>query len=199
MTNVRQLDILFIGDSLTEYWTTDAPESWQGEFGSLKVVNLGRAGDTTSDALERLHNARLEHLAPRVTVVLIGTNDISLRDGSPVDIAERTGQILRLLRDKMPSTKVLLLGVLPREYSPASPVRETVRAVNDELTKLADDKHVFFLDIKDGFIDSNGIIPTSLMYDGVHLSEEGYAIWAEKMRAPLHSLLSQRAAIHDPG
>lgn len=194
MSNPRPLDILLVGDSLMEYWSNDAPDSWQAEFGSRKVVNLGRAGDTTSDALTRLQEAKLELLAPKVTIVLIGTNDISFNDGSPVEIAERAAGIVDLIIEKIPKTKVLWLGVLPRDYSPLASVRETVRQVNAELALQAKKRKVRYLDIGDKFIDKDGFIPSSLMYDGIHLSDEAYAIWAENMRDTLDEMLAAATA-----
>ena len=187
--NPRPLDVLFVGDSITEYWQSDAPEVWQQEFGRLRCVNLGVAGDTTSDVLERMMTARLEQLAPKVTVLLIGTNDISLNDGTPHEIAGRTKLILQILQEKMPQTKVLLIGVLPREYSPHSPVRDTIRQVNDELSTFEDAKSVSYLDISAGYLDENGIIPLALMPDSLHLSDEGYSVWATEMRDTLKTLL----------
>ncbi|HEY9784718.1 MAG TPA: GDSL-type esterase/lipase family protein, partial [Candidatus Obscuribacterales bacterium] len=187
--NRRSVDVLFIGDSLTEYWPTDAPAVWQAEFGHLRCVNLGVAGDTTSDVLARLQTAKLDHLDARVTVLLIGTNDISLGDGAPSDITRRVRSIVDLIRGKMPNSKLLLMAVFPRDYSPHAAVRETVRRLNSELVKIADEQSVFFLDIGQAFIDRDGFIPKTLMPDGVHLSEEGYAIWAENMRSQLQSLM----------
>ena len=57
-------------------------------------------------------------------------------------------------------------------------------------TKLNDDEHVFYLDIGEKFLDSNGQIPTDVMKDGLHPSTKGYEIWAEAVKEPLEKMLA---------
>jgi lysophospholipase L1-like esterase len=52
---------------------------------------------------------------------------------------------------------------------------------------------VRYLDIGDRFVLPDGTISRDVMPDGLHLSPEGYRIWADAMRPALDDLLSPPA------
>jgi beta-glucosidase len=81
-----------------------------------------------------------------------------------------------------------LLGIFPRS-SADNPVRVTIAEINESISKLHDDKRVFYLDIGDTFLDADGNIPEDVMSDGLHPSTKGYEIWAEAVKMPLARLL----------
>src|SRR3954470_23322484 len=60
------LDIYFLGDSLTEFRPVLGKESWTKEFGKLRVLNCGVAGDTTQNILHRLTHGEFDRIAPKV-------------------------------------------------------------------------------------------------------------------------------------
>jgi len=65
-------DLLFIGDSITDYWPKRGPDSW-AKLAQYKPLNLGVSGDRTEHVLWRLEHGELEGLSPKVTVIMIGT------------------------------------------------------------------------------------------------------------------------------
>ncbi len=87
----------------------------------------------------------------------------------------------------MPSTKILLLGVLPRAGHDAE---ARVEDINKQISKFSDDKHVFYLDMADKFQDSPGKEKAGLYTDTVHLTKEGYQVWYETMEPTLKKLLT---------
>jgi lysophospholipase L1-like esterase len=60
------------------------------------------------------------------------------------------------------------------------------------LSKLADGKDVFWLDIGHHFVTSDGLIPRDLMPDYLHLSKRGYEIWADAIEDKLSELLGDK-------
>jgi lysophospholipase L1-like esterase len=84
----------------------------------------------------------------------------------------------------MPSTKILLLGILPR----AGDLETKVQDINTIISKYNDDKHVFYLDMSDKFQDSPGKEKAGLYTDTVHLTKEGYQVWYETMEPLLKKL-----------
>jgi lysophospholipase L1-like esterase len=113
---------------------------------------------------------------------ILGTNN--LYANTPEDIAHGIKEIIRQLLVKMPSTKILLLGVLPR----AGDIEKKVQDINTLISKYNDDKHVFYLDMSDKFQDSPGKEKAGLFYDTVHLTKEGYQVWYETMEPLLKKL-----------
>jgi len=186
------IDLLFMGDSITDFWRM--PEGdYAGKpvfdkyFGDKKAANFGIAGDTTQGVLYRLQNGEGQGFSPRAVMLMIGTNN-TVRNTAP-EIAEGIGAVILELRKDFPDAKILLLGVFPRA-SAKDPLRTVIKEINQRISKLNDDEHVFYLDIGEKFLDSNGQIPTDVMKDALHPSTKGYEIWAEAVKEPLEKMLA---------
>ena len=75
---------LFLGDSITQGWNENTV--WQRFYGPRHAANFGIGGDRTQHVLWRIQNGELEGIAPKVTVLMIGTNN--LHDDTPDEIAQ---------------------------------------------------------------------------------------------------------------
>jgi lysophospholipase L1-like esterase len=113
---------------------------------------------------------------------ILGTNNLG--SNTEGDIAHGIKEIIRQLLIKMPSTKILLLGILPR----AGDIENKVHGINNQISQYNDDKHVFYLDMSNKFQDSPGKQKAGLFYDTVHLTKEGYQVWYETMETRLSIL-----------
>ncbi|HEY9869477.1 MAG TPA: GDSL-type esterase/lipase family protein [Candidatus Obscuribacterales bacterium] len=184
------IDLLFIGDSITENFQTAGKPIWNSEFSQWRTANFGISGDTTQGVYRRISQGELDGIQPRVVVLLIGTNNISAGVQSPEEIAADIKMIVEVVRNKLPETKILLLGILPRDSQPDAPVRQTIKEINNRLGALDDGRYVYFLEIGDRFTDAQGRISPDVMPDFLHLSEKGYRIWANAMRPLLRRLMS---------
>lgn len=184
------IDLLFIGDSITEYWRHEGKDVWQREFSSWKPGNFGIAGDTTHGVMWRVGNGgELVGLHPKAVVLLIGTNDISNGLEPPAAIASNVGKIVQSVKANLPQTKVIILAVFPRSRSANDPVRGVVRQLNEELAKLQNGKDILFLDIGLKFLSANGDLSPEIMPDYLHLSRKGYEVWANAMRKTLEEVM----------
>ena len=178
-------DVLFLGDSITEGWGNNAV--WKKSY--TNAVNFGIGGDTTQNVLWRIQNGELEGLAPKVVVLMIGTNNFGLHGDAPGDVAKGVAAVVRTLREKRPAAKVLLLGVFPRDEKPDTGGRKKILELNKEIAALGDKKDVVFLDIGPKFLAADGTLPKDVAPDFLHLSEKGYQIWADAMAPTLDALL----------
>ncbi len=61
--------------------------------------------------------------------------------------------------------------------------------INQVLQKLADGKNIFWVDFGHKFLAADGRIPRELMPDYLHLSGQGYEIWAESINPTLQKIL----------
>ena len=176
--------ILFIGDSITEGWTSKGRglDVWTEKYEPLGAFNMGIGGDRTENVLWRLQNGALKDIDPRLVVLLIGINNNGRGDTAP-QIAEGVQAVLAEIRKQLPEAKVLLLGIFPINPEVDSPARAKVKEVNKIIAGSADGKTVFFLDIGDAFLQPDGTISNAIMTDFVHLSPKGYQIWADAMNA----------------
>ncbi|HLY10837.1 MAG TPA: GDSL-type esterase/lipase family protein [Planctomycetota bacterium] len=181
------IDLLFVGDSITEGWGNNSV--WQKTYAPLKAANLGIGGDTTENVLWRLENGEVEGISPKAAVLLIGTNNFGLEGHSPDAVAKGVAAVVQSLRKRLPSTKILLLAIFPRDEKPGADIRKKIKTVNDQIAKLDDHKNVRFLDIGPKLSNPDGSLSKEIMPDFLHLSEKGYQIWADAMAPLLKDLM----------
>jgi len=170
------VDLIFIGDSITHGWEGQGKEVWEAYYGHRNAVNLGISGDRTQHVLWRLDNGNIDGISPKLAVVMIGTNNAA--PNQPEETAEGIKAIVEKLRTKLPQTKILLLAIFPRGENPQDPLRQKNERVNELISKLDDGEHVKFVNINSAFLTMDGTLPKEIMPDLLHPNARGYAIWA---------------------
>jgi beta-glucosidase len=184
-------DLIFIGDSITQGWEGAGKAVWDKYYGKRNAVNLGIGGDRTQHVLWRLNNGNLKGIKPKLAVIMIGTNNLG--NSPEADIAKGIGGIVKTLRKKLPKTKILLLAIFPREEKPGE-LRAKLGRINQQIAKLDDGKHVFYLDIGPKFVQPDGSLSKDIMPDFLHLSEKGYEIWAQAIEPKVAELMGDKAS-----
>ena len=191
--NAGPIDILFVGDSITQAWENSGKNVWQNYYASngRKSVNIGISGDRTQHVLWRLNEGAVKGLEPKVAVVMIGTNNSGGDRNSASEMVEGVRAVVTRLHELLPETKILLLGIFPRGEE-FNEIRGKILQVNQAVQKMEDemDGTVFYLDIGHKFLQSDGRISTEIMPDFLHLTEAGYVIWAQSIEPTLVTLLS---------
>ncbi len=187
----NDIDLLFLGDSITHSWEDTGFDVWQQFYAHRKPFNLGYAGDRTEHLIWRIQNGEVNGLSPKVIVMLIGTNNA----GHRVEPAEETAAGVKLaideLRVRLPNSKILLLAIFPRSKSPTAPMRARVNTINQQLETIADNQDIFWLDIGDSFLTQQGKLLDSVMPDYLHLNSENYKVWAKAMEPNIESLFAK--------
>jgi lysophospholipase L1-like esterase len=182
------VDVLFLGDSITQGWEGAGKAAWAERFEPLKAANFGIGGDQTQHVLWRITTGtELEGISPKVAVLMIGTNNLG--GHSEEQIAAGIEAIVKELRKRQPKTKVLLLGIFPRAEKATAPPRAKIKKINETIAKLDDGEHVKFLDIGEKFLEADGSLAKAIMPDFLHLSPKGYQIWADAIGPTLKELL----------
>lgn len=182
------IGVLFFGDSIMAGWHARGKDVFKERFDNDKYqpANFSISGNKTQHVLWRIVNGELDGIHPKVVVVMIGTNN---GQKPAEDIARGVTAIVNAIREKLPDTKILLLGIFPRGEKADDPIRAKLKAVNQTIAKLDDGQHVFHLDIGDKFIQPDGSISRSILVDFTHPSPEGYKIWADAMQPKLDELM----------
>lgn len=183
------VDLLFIGDSITQGWERPGKTIWKKFYGDRNAMNAGISGDRTQHVLWRLDHGNLDGIEPKLAVIMIGTNNAGT--DSPDDIAAGITAIVAKVREKLPETKVLLLGIFPRGPNSDDPARQVTVATNKIIKSLDDGESVFFLDIADEFLESDGTLSEEIMPDLVHLNVKGYEIWGESIEPKVAELMGE--------
>jgi lysophospholipase L1-like esterase len=184
------IDVLFLGDSITQGWGGSGKNVWKERYDPLKAANFGISGDQTQHVLWRLKEGKeLEGVHAKAVVLMIGTNNM-FSDTAP-QIADGVSAIVHELRHQLPDAQILLLGIFPRGERAADPVRDKIESVNNKIAKLDDGKHVHYLNIGGKFLAENGNLTKDIMPDYLHLSEKGYKIWADAIQPSLDEMLKK--------
>jgi len=182
------VDLLFIGDSITHSWENSGRKIWDQYFAKHNTANLGFSGDRTQHVLWRLLDSPLENISPKLAVMMIGTNNAG--SDSAEEIANGIEAILELLQEKLPETKVLLLAIFPRDPNSDSALRKVVDATNAIIKNLADNKRVYYLNIGKKFLTEDGVLTKEIMPDFLHPQEKGYEIWAKAIEPSVIELMA---------
>ncbi len=180
--SVVEPDILFIGDSIVEYYPL------QELFGNAKtIVNRGIRGYQTGLLLENL-DAHLYGGAVDKIVLLIGTNDI----GKDVPLNEALNNleaIIQSISRDYPLTEIKLLSILPvnegEEYKQTVYIRtnEKIQEWNQAYQELASAyMQVEFVPVFDSLADQAGQLKKDHTTDGLHLSVAGYQVLTKALK-----------------
>jgi len=169
--------IVFLGDSMTD------EGHWHELFPKLNLVNRGIGGDTTAGVLNRID--QVTKLAPPKIFLMIGTNDLCFNRQIP-DIIKNYDEILSILHQRLPNTKIYMESVLPfnDHIFPSVYLRtnENIKTLNVGIKKLAQLHNDPYIDLTKYFSDKDGRLPAEDTVDGLHLNEKGYAIWRDQLR-----------------
>ncbi len=192
------VDILWVGDSITHFWEGNGKAVWDKYYGARKAMNFAISGDRTGHVLWRMANSPMDKIDPKMTIVMIGTNNIGHKKGNgemhstPAETVEGIQTIVDQLKEKYPTTKILLLEVFPRGNKPDDPLRLAVNDINAGLEKIYADgavENVKLYSINDLFLTKDGILPPEIMPDFLHPNAAGYEIWAKAVEPMIADVL----------
>jgi beta-glucosidase len=175
LQTAKDFDLVFIGDSLIQYWSDD--KTWKALEKAHNIINLGFGGDQTMQVIWRLENGEFpDDMVARYAVVLIGTNNSIMSSHTAEPIAAGIAKIIGLINERSPATKILLIPLLPR-----GPTWGGGGIINDEVNEIIKDfdghLNVVYLDIAALFKNEDGSQKTRLFQDDkLHLSSAGYTL-----------------------
>ncbi len=171
-----QKRIVFMGDSITEFWSTVNPEYFSGK----PYINRGISGQTTPQMLLRFR-ADVIALHPAAVVILAGVNDIAGNTG-PMTIEMVRDNIFSMIElAKANHIKIILCSVLPAYDFPWKPNQEPIgkiKALNQILQNYAVANDIVYLDYYSAMVDERKGLKANYSNDGVHPNKTGYQVMA---------------------
>jgi lysophospholipase L1-like esterase len=169
--------IVFLGDSITEWWDL---EMFKLYFGKYEPFNLGVSGHTTKDTFKHIEKYTLSYCSASAIILQIGTNDAD-RNITTMETFQNISRICANIFKTNPTTRILLVGPLPRGQNPSDKYRIYNKEVNKLLRKSDKDPRITYLDIGHMFLDHDGTISQYIMYDFLHLTKRGYNILSSEI------------------
>jgi lysophospholipase L1-like esterase len=189
-TEAGQKRIVFMGDSITEFWAAVNSEYFTGK----PYVNRGISGQTTPQMLIRFR-ADVVALKPAAVVILAGINDIAGNTG-PATLEMIKNNIFSMAElAKANQIKVILCSVLPAFDFPWKPNQnpaEKIIALNELLKNYAKSNDTVYLDYYSAMVDEKKGMLASYSDDGVHPNKAGYQIMAPLADAAITKVLLKK-------
>jgi lysophospholipase L1-like esterase len=185
--------VILIGDSITHHWggppssrLRDGEKVLKSEFADYRTLNLGFGHDRTQHVIWRLQNGEIDGTNPDWVVIHIGTNNLNDRN-TPAEIMAGIKAVCAEVEQRTPKARIVLMSILPRQRQGTHPLRKTLAELNALIAAHAVERGYVHLDIGGQFLDDKGDIPKELMPDALHLSADGYRIWAKALREVFES------------
>jgi lysophospholipase L1-like esterase len=171
--------VVFMGDSITDAWGTDALGHPTGAFfPGEPYINRGISGQTTPQMLIRFWPDVIA-LQPKVVVILAGTNDIAGNTGpsTPTMIEDNLMAMADLA--KANGIRVVLASILPAAtypWQPGTDPRAQISAMNAWIRDYCAQKKYVYLDYYSAMVNPEQGMKSELTIDGVHPNAAGYQV-----------------------
>lgn len=180
---VQDENIVFLGDSITQFYNLDK------YYKNYNVVNSGVAGNKIDDILSDLKN-RVYRYNPSKVILLIGINNI-INDQNVNDIYDKIVFVVNEINKNRRYTKIYIQSVYPINESDNDKIfadyrnknyNSTIRKLNSKLKNYCHNKkNIKYVDVYSKLIAGNQL-KLEYTYDGLHLSEKGYDIITSKIK-----------------
>jgi len=182
-------DLMFIGGTTVTLW--DRLEALtKKEYGAMHWLDFSITGARTENVLWQLTNGELDGIHPKVVVVQ--EQESLYGKTSAQDVAAGMGAIADTIHQKLPDTKVLLLGAFPKGAKPQDPMRVKLSTYNSLLEKLADGKSTYFLDVGKGYLAPDGTLGPIPIPAPQPFDPKSFDLWADTQRATILELMGNR-------
>jgi len=184
--------IVFIGNSITY-----SMRHWDKKLNVKNIVNRGISGDYSDGILERLDE--IIYYKPLAVFLLIGLNDFfddnTTRPGrTPEYVAKNILTAAKTIKQESPETKIFIQTILPinnQQYLDEKPqvnflwttYYPSVNQQVNETNKILKENNEFeIIDLHPLYLNNDRSMKRNLSKDGVHLNENGYNIWIDRVK-----------------
>ena len=184
--------IVFLGNSITY-----SMRHWDKKFNVKNIVNRGISGDYSDGILERLDE--IIYYKPLAVFLLIGLNDFfddnTTRPGrTPEYVAKNILTAAKTIKQGSPDTRIFIQTILPinnQQYLDEKPqvnflwtnYYPSVNQQVNETNKILKENNEFeIIDLHPLYLNNDQSMKRNLSKDGVHLNENGYNIWIDRVK-----------------
>ena len=174
ISSKAKIDVVFMGNSITEGWNYIEPEFFKNNH----YVNRGIGGQTSSQMVLRFYQDVIL-LNPKVVIILTGINDIAANQGPTSN--EMIQHNIKAMVDMAHAhnLKIIICSILPANrfsWRPTINPTQRVLEMNHWIEQFCSDKKIYFCNYVPSLTDANNGLRNDLGEDGVHPNKKGYEI-----------------------
>jgi lysophospholipase L1-like esterase len=168
--------ILFIGSSSIRLWKTLAKD-----FPGEPVINRGFGGSCIADSTAFAGRIIFPY-EPRTIVFYAGDNDLA-QGRTPEQVAADYQAFVQTVHARLPDTRIAFISIKPSPLRWG--LRDKIESANRQIAAMKGEGLVF-IDGYQAMLGADGQ-PRREMFrpDRLHLSENGYALWARLVKTQL--------------
>lgn len=175
--------IVLLGDSLTEKF----PQEFL--LAPVSIHNRGIGGDKVGGwkyygLIDRL-DVSVCGLRPSAVVLMIGVNDIVWASTPWESMEAHYDRLIGEIRDCAPKARLLVFSTLPVRTENKS-FSSQILEWNRTIQRTAEAHGAEFINLHPLFLNEEGELRAEYAIDSIHLSEEGYRVWATKLETQLN-------------
>lgn len=178
-------DALFIGDSrtvgLSEYCEPlDDRATFYSKISLTIFTVMDKEFIKTGEGKISVDTALRQHQFNKIYIMLglneIGTGDTEYFFNAYKEVIDR---IVELQPDAIIYIQSIMHVTAEKADGDKNFNNEKINARNEAISKLADQKRIFYIDMNEAVDDEDGNLDKSLSFDGVHLKASSYERWYE--------------------
>ena len=196
----EKFNLILLGNSITNNFEKPSYQTvWNQFFAPRKALNLGTSAYRTENIIWNIQNGELEGQSPKVLILEIGTNNVDEKHYPTRHTADQLAggmeAIIKIVREKLPDTKIIVLRCFPGCYGGPNPTshRIILERASDIVSKLADGKDIFYCDVSHVFLNMDGSINHQMLGDWLHPTPAGAKAWAQAMEPLLSELMGDKS------
>ena len=194
LCDIDSATVVMLGNSLTEN-----AGDWAPRVGTtLKVVNRGIIGDNTTGMTERL--CQITPHRPLAIFLMAGINDMS-HDLPAAQVAARVIALIDSIRHQAPLTQLYVQSILPinetnGRWKSLAGRTDDIPWANMLIRAYCESNGITYIDIFQRMTRGrSNMLRGELTSDGLHLSPDGYKLWAFELRR--HFKLLEKSLINN--
>lgn len=179
---IQKTDYVMFGNSLIEYagdWNERIPVMGH------RIVNRGIIGDDAHGMEHRLR--QIATGSPEKIFIDCGINDVSHKLDNAT-VAKRVQHLLSTVKAQCPESKIYYFSLLPinesfGRWKTLDGRTDDVPKINEKMRRWCSDNGVTYIDLYSHMTDGgSNVLRKEITRDGLHLNEQGYAIWVGAMK-----------------
>ena len=169
----------FLGDSITEEFPIES------YFNQQNIYNRGIGGDTIDGLIERF-SVSIPDKGPQKVFLMIGINNIGA--GINEDILKKQYEKLTVkLSNRKNTIGIYWNSILPSRKEWPSNKPEIIKSLNSFIENICKKERFTFINLYPIFADDTDQLKIELTYDGLHLSKNGYDLFAAEINKILQN------------